>query len=134
MKFKLLLLLLLAPVISFASNSPNPNVFLGTYKCTGTDPYLNKKYSGTVVVHQQHTVYRLEMNYDTGEHYLGTGGQYDPTLMSVVFQDTQNPKRIGLEQYTFIDKEKTRMQGYWVYLGDDKLGVEVCKKVPDKSN
>lgn len=104
--------------------------FLGTYRCTGYDPYLNEKYSGTVIVKQQNTVYQLNMNYDTGEHSIGTGGQYDPTLISVVFQDVKNIKNTGLEQYHFSDDKKT-MQGYWVYLGNDKLGNEICERVSD---
>ncbi len=126
-------ILLLLPALASAGNE---DVFVGTYSCTGTDPYLNKSYSGTVVVAQQNTVYKLTMKYDTGESYIATGGQYDPTLMSVVFQDIQNLKRVGLEQYTLTD-DKNTMQGYWVYLGESKLGTEICKRVPSaakKSN
>lgn len=101
--------------------------FVGVYRCHGTDPYLNKDYTGTVKVTQQNTVYRLEMDYDTGEKSIGTGGLYDKYLMSVVFQDTTDPKHIGLEQYHFTPDYKT-MSGYWVYLGKDKLGKEICEK------
>ncbi len=106
--------------------------FLGTYRCHGYDPYINANYSGTVIVKQQGPVYRLEMDYDTGERSLGTGGQYDPVLMSVVFQDKKNIKNTGLEQYHLSDDKKT-MSGYWVYLGDDKLGKESCERVSDKA-
>ena len=102
--------------------------FVGVYKCKGIDPYLNDKtYTGTVTVTQQNTVYRLEMDYDTGEKAIGTGGLYDQHLLSVVFQDTTDPKHVGLEQYHFTDDYKT-MSGYWVYLGNDKLGKEICDK------
>lgn len=122
--------LLFIPAVSFAVND-----FVGTYSCTGMDPYLNKKYTGKVIVRQQHAVYSLEMIYDTGEKYRGTGGQYNPTLMSVVFQDINNPKKVGLEQYGFYNGDLNTMQGYWVYLGEDKLGTEVCKRdVPLPAN
>lgn len=111
----------------------NENIFEGLFDCQGSDPYLNKNYTGTVVVHQQNSVYRLEMTYDTGENYVGTGAQYNPTLMFVAFQDLKNAHRVGLEQYTLSD-DKNTMQGYWVYLKDDKLGKEVChRRVSAKS-
>jgi hypothetical protein len=102
-------------------------LFSGVYHCKGTDPYENKSYSGTVTITPQHGVYQLEMDYDDGANAVGTGGQYDPTLLSVVFQDKNNLKHIGLEQYTFTPDHKT-IQGYWVYLGDHRLGKEVCEK------
>jgi hypothetical protein len=67
------------------------------------------------------------MSYDTGEKALGTGGLYDKHLLSVVFQDTSDPHHVGLEQYHFTEDYKT-MSGYWVYLGKDKLGKEICDK------
>lgn len=125
------LLLLLAPIVSYAADGFQDNVsetaFAGVYDCKGTDPYLKKEYTGTVTVKQQNAVYILEMKYDTGETYVGTGGQYNPTLMFVAFQDIKNPQRVGLEQYTLTD-DKSSIQGYWVYLKDDKLGSEVCKR------
>jgi hypothetical protein len=102
--------------------------FEGTYKCKGYDPYANKAYQGTIIVTHKNAVYQLTMDYDSGEKAIGTGGQYDPTLMSVVFQDKENLKHIGLEQYTFTPDRK-KIQGYWVYLGEDKLGSEVCDRV-----
>jgi len=111
------------PLISFAFSD-----FAGYYHCQGFDPYLNKKYTGKVTVYYQNTVYGLIMEYDTGEIYKGTGGQYSPELMSVVFQDIHNLKHVGLEQYTFAANKKI-MQGFWVYLGEDKLGTEICEKI-----
>lgn len=102
-------------------------IFQGNYQCTGFDPYLNKKYTGTLSVRQQHAVYKIEMKYNTGEKLIGTGGQYNEEVMSVVFQDPKNLKKVGLEQYTFSSDKKT-IQGYWVYLGKDKLGSEICEK------
>ncbi len=116
------IVLLSVSVISFADTD-----FAGVYKCHGTDPYLNKAYTGTVTVTHQHSVYKLEMDYDTGETANGTGGQYDATLMSVVFQDKKDPKKVGLEQYTFTPNKQI-MQGYWVYLGQTKLGTEICER------
>ena len=101
--------------------------FAGAYKCHGFDPYLNRSYTGTVIVVPQNTVYRLEMNYDTGEKYLGTAGLYDNNTISVVFQDTKDLKKVGLERYSYSEDRKS-IQGYWVYLGKDKLGTEVCEK------
>lgn len=120
--------IILLSYFSFLSLSFASADFLGTYRCKGFDPYLQKTYSGTVVVTAQNTVYRIKMNYDTGESARATGGQWNPSLMSVVFQDKEDLKKIGLEQYEF-NKEKTIMQGYWVYLGKDKLGQEQCEKI-----
>ncbi len=131
------LMLLLAPITAFAADGFQDNVsetaFSGVYDCKGTDPYLKKDYTGTVTVKQQNAVYILDMQYSTGEHYVGTGGQYNPTLMFVAFQDIKNPHRVGLEQYTLSD-DKTAIQGFWVYLKDDKLGTEVCKRRVDSVN
>jgi hypothetical protein len=124
MSYRLLLSLI---TLILSSTSFAAGVFEGVYKCVGTDPYLEKTYTGTVTITQQNTVYRLNMDYDTGEKALGTGGQYDSTLLSVVFQDTDDLKKVGLEQYKF-SKDKKTIQGYWVYLGHDKLGKEVCTK------
>ena len=124
-------LLLIASLVYFVNAYAVNAEFVGTYRCEGFDPYLNKKYSGAVVVLQQNTVYRVEMTYDTGEAYHATGGQYDPTLMSVVFQNDENLKQVGLEQYKLSDDKQT-MSGYWVYLGGEKLGREVCQRVKDK--
>lgn len=106
--------------------------FLGTYKCKGYDPYLAKDYSGTVVISQQNTVYRLRMSYDTGEVADGTAGLFDPDTISVVFQDVNDPKKIGLERYS-VAKDGKNIEGYWVYLHQDKLGTEVCEKVSSPS-
>ena len=103
-------------------------IFAGTYKCHGFDPYLNKYYSGTAIIKQQNTVYSIQMSYDTGEISRATGGQYNEKLLSVAFQDTKDLKKVGLEQYTLQDDKKT-IEGYWVYLGKDKLGKETCEKV-----
>jgi len=110
---------------SFVTLTAHASAFLGTYKCTGHDPYLNEDYKGTLVVKQQNTVYSITMTYNTGEKYKGTGGQYNEELMSVVFQDPKNPKIVGLEQYHMAPDHKT-MGGFWVYLGKDKLGRESC--------
>jgi hypothetical protein len=104
------------------------DTFQGVYNCKGKDPYLNSDYSGTVTITPQNTVYRIDMKYDTGEEDLGTGGLYDQTLLSVVFQDQKNKEHIGLEQYHFSPDHK-KIGGFWVYLGQDKLGTEVCEKV-----
>jgi hypothetical protein len=101
--------------------------FTGIYKCAGYDPYLNKPYTGTLVIEQQNAVYKISMVYNTGERYRATGGPYDENLLSVVFQDTKNPEVIGLEQYR-LSNDKKQMGGFWVYLGKDKLGKEVCIK------
>jgi hypothetical protein len=104
--------------------------FEGTYKCHGSDPYLNSDYKGTIVVTPQNAVYSLTMDYDTGESSVGTGGEYDKNVMFVVFQNKKDLKQVGLEQYQFSDND-TKISGYWVYLGKDKLGREICEKVPD---
>lgn len=117
-------LLLLA---SFMSTNLYAASFLGTYHCTGHDPYLNRDYTGIITVKQQDTVYAITMEYNTGEKYKATGGQYNEELMSVVFQDTKNAHRVGLEQYHFSDN-KNEMGGFWVYLGESKLGKESCIK------
>ena len=105
--------------------------FAGVYKCTGRDPYLNKNYSGIVTISPQNTVYQLDMRYDTGEVARGTGGLYNSELLSVVFQDTTDLNKVGLEQYRW-SKDRKKMGGYWVYLGKDKLGTEVCEKQNSK--
>jgi hypothetical protein len=104
--------------------------FAGTYHCYGFDPYLNKKYTGSIVITPQNTVYSLKMKYDTGEEAVGTAGLYDEDTISVVFQDTKDLKKVGLERYSYSSDHK-RIQGYWVYLGQDKLGKEVCEKVKE---
>jgi hypothetical protein len=104
-----------------------PSTMVGVYHCKGYDPYLDKDYSGTITVSHQNAVYRLDMDYDTGEKALGTGGMFGRNDMSVVFQDINNPKVIGLERYQASTDNKT-MSGYWVYLGQDKLGKEICTR------
>lgn len=101
--------------------------FVGTYHCKGYDPYLQKDYSGTIKIEPQNTVYRLVMKYDTGEEAIGTAGLFDTNTISVVFQDTKDPKKIGLERYSVASDGKS-IEGYWVYLHEDKLGTEVCVK------
>lgn len=101
--------------------------FTGTYRCKGIDPYLNESYSGIVKIAQQNAVYKLDMAYDTGEKAIGTAGLYDDTTIAVVFQDKKNLKKVGLERYSLTPDHK-KIQGYWVYLGEDKLGKEVCVK------
>jgi hypothetical protein len=101
--------------------------FTGTYRCHGYDPYLKQNYKGTVIIKPQNTVYSLKMTYDTGEDANGTGGLFDPNTLSVVFQDTKDLKKVGLERYE-VSEDKRHIAGYWVYLGQDQLGTEVCKK------
>lgn len=115
---------LLAQGLAYAA-TPN---FVGEYNCHGHDPYLDKDYSGTVKIEQQNAVYKITMKYDTGEEYQATGGPYGDTLLSVVFQDKNNLKQVGLEQYHWEEALK-KMGGFWVYLGEDKLGTEVCEKI-----
>lgn len=102
--------------------------FAGTYQCKGTDPYLNQNYSGTVKIITQNTVYHLEMDYGD-EHSVGTAGLFDEASLAVVYQNKKDPKLIGLERYSYVNSEHTKIQGYWVYLGKDKLGKEVCEKI-----
>lgn len=59
-----------------------PN-FAGTYRCEGYDPYLKKNYTGTIKIIPQNTVYKIEMEYDTGEKARGTGGLYDEDTISL---------------------------------------------------
>lgn len=127
MKTNLFIMLLICSTKLFAA-AP---VFAGDYKCVGYDPYIKKHYAGTVSIRAQNTVYKILMQYNTGEKLVATGGQYNEQLMSVVFQDPTNLKKVGLEQYTFADNRK-KIQGYWVYLGKDKLGSEVCEKIESK--
>jgi hypothetical protein len=123
MKGKLLLLAtLLLSSTSFAAS------FLGTYRCSGYDPYLNRDYTGTVTIEQQNTVYKMTMHYDTGESYNGTGGQYSEDLLSVVFQDKKDLTTVGLEQYHYLSDDKKQIGGFWVYLGKDKIGREICDR------
>ena len=102
--------------------------FTGSYQCKGFDPYLNRNYTGLVIIKQQKTVYKLKMVYDTGEEADGTGGLYDDNTIAVVFQDDKDLKKVGLERYSLADDGKT-IQGYWVYLREDKLGSEICTKL-----
>lgn len=128
MRMSLLKLFALSSVayLSISSAYANPD-FAGVYRCAGFDPYINKEYKGTVVITPQNTVYDVSMTYDTGEKLVGTAGLYDVDTLSVVFQDPKNLKKVGLEQYRYKDKDDhNTMQGFWVYLGKDKLGKEVC--------
>jgi hypothetical protein len=74
------------------------------------------------------------MKYDLdNEVDHGTGGMYDKTLLSVVFQNEKDLKKVGLEQYHLSD-DLTQISGFWVYLGQDKLGTEICiRDVPGTS-
>jgi hypothetical protein len=101
--------------------------FGGTYTCQGYDPYLNRSYTGSIVIYPDETVYKLDMVYDTGDKDIGTGGMYDKDLLSVVFQSRKDLKHVGLEQYHFTDNN-TKISGFWVYLGKNKLGREVCER------
>jgi hypothetical protein len=113
---------------SITSASDNAPSFAGTYHCKGHDPYLNKDYSGTVEITPQNTVYNLVMKYDLDtEVDHGTGGMYDKTLLSVVFQNEKDLKKVGLEQYHLSD-DLSQISGFWVYLGHDKLGTEICTR------
>lgn len=123
MKSKIVLLLMFFSTYSFAMSE-----FEGTYRCAGFDPYLNKDYSGTVRIVRYNTVYNLLMEYDTGEVARGTAGLWDSSTLAVVFQDLKNLQNIGLERYSF-SADRTRIQGYWVYLGNYKLGKEICQRV-----
>ena len=118
-------------LLSYFSNGLAMPNFAGTYKCSGFDPYLNESYSGTIVITPQNTVYNLKMTYDTGEEAIGTAGLYDEMTLAVVFQDTKDLKKVGLERYSYSDDRK-KIQGYWVYLGKDKLGKEICEKISVK--
>jgi hypothetical protein len=101
--------------------------FAGTYTCHGYDPYMDRNYSGSVVIFPDKTVYKLDMVYDTGDKDIGTGGKYSDDLLSVVFQSRKDLKQVGLEQYHFTDND-TKISGFWVYLGKNKLGREVCER------
>jgi len=114
--------LLLWSIVCFGE----PN-FEGTYKCKGFDPYLNTAYSGKIKIVHYNTVYNLIMKYDTGDTAIGTAGLWDNDTIAVVFQDIKNPKIVGLERYSYT-KDHKKIQGYWVYLGKDKLGEEMCEK------
>ncbi len=122
-RFFIVLALLFLASICFAA-VPS---FEGVYSCKGFDPYLNTDYSGTVRIVRNNEVYQLLMEYSTGEIARGTAGRWDDITLAVVFQDLKNLENIGLERYTF-SKDYKRIQGYWVYLGRDKLGKEVCEK------
>ncbi|GEM_PF-6123786 len=119
-------------LLFFASTCFADPDFEGTYRCAGFDPYINKDYSGTVHIVRYNTVYNLLMEYDTGEVARGTAGLWDSATLAVVFQDLKNLQNIGLERYSF-SKDRKRIQGYWVYLGKDKLGKEVCEKQKESS-
>lgn len=58
------------------------------------------------------------MKYDTGEAAKGTGGQYNSQLLFVVFQDTKDLKKVGLEQYEWKENG-TKLAGFW---GGYKVG------------
>lgn len=120
-----ILFAMLCSCISICYATPD---FLGTYKCKGYDPYLEKNYSGTIVISQQNTVYRVKMEYDTGEKYDGTAGLFDDNSISVAFQSTADLKVVGLERYAYAPNNPKIIGGYWVYLGKDKLGTEECEK------
>lgn len=112
----------------FCANVLAANDFTGKFTCKGHDPYLNKDYTGTIEVTPHNTVYDLKMKYDTGEDAKGTGAQYNTQLLFVVFQDTKDLKKVGLEQYEWKENG-SKLAGFWVYLGSDKLGREICEKV-----
>ena len=124
MRHRFLIALLFLASASFAA-IPS---FEGVYRCKGFDPYLNQDYSGTIRITPNNAVYQLVMEYNTGEVARGTAGRWDDTTLAVVFQDLKNLENIGLERYSFSNDYK-RIQGYWVYLGRDRLGKEVCEKV-----
>lgn len=98
------------------------------YECKGYDPYLKRNYTGVIVIKPQNTVYSLKMAYNTGEEVKGTGGLYDNNTIAVVFQDKRDARKVGLERYSVAD-DSEHIQGYWVYLGQDQLGSEVCNKL-----
>lgn len=102
--------------------------FTGSYECQGYDPYLKTKYTGVIIIKQQKTVYSVKMAYSTGEEANGTAGLYDDNTIAVVFQDTKDLKKVGLERYS-LSEDENQIEGYWVYLGGDQLGTEICKKM-----
>ncbi|MHB1221824.1 MAG: hypothetical protein ACYC0J_07500 [Gammaproteobacteria bacterium] len=128
MRYGALIALLLSLSTTVSAATTAKPIFTGAYECHGFDPYINKYYSGTAIIKQQNAVYSIVMTYDTGETSRAIGGQYNETLLSVAFQDTKDLKKVGLEQYALQDDKKT-IEGYWVYLGEDKLGKETCEKI-----
>lgn len=102
--------------------------FTGSYECRGYDPYLERSYSGIIIIKPQNTVYSVKMAYNTGEEANGTAGLYDDNTIAVVFQDTKDLTKVGLERYS-LSEDEDHIEGYWVYLGKDKLGTEICKKM-----
>ena len=123
-KIKLALALFACSSVCLGAGEPQ---FAGKYKCEGYDPYLKTYYKGTLEITPQNTVYQIKMQYDTGEKMIGTAGLYENDTIAVVFQDIKDLKKIGLERYSYAP-DRNRIQGYWVYLGKDQLGKEVCER------
>lgn len=115
------LLLIAIPSISYSAPLE------GSYRCEAQDPFLNKSYKGTVTIKKSHQTYSLEMNYDIGEKYKGTG-ILSGNLLSIVFQDTVNPENIGVVQFYKLSDDNKVLEGHWTYLGKDKTGTETCTR------
>ncbi len=119
----LLIVFFVAPTV-FAADADSIE---GTYKCKGSDPYINKDYTGTVTITKNGKVYNFDMHYYTGEASKGTGLLRNDMLM-LVCQDPANVKDSTCIEYYAISKHDKKLVGEWVYLGKNKIGKETCSK------
>ncbi len=96
----------------------------GTYKVSGYDPYLNKKYKGIVEIKKVGEIYTAHWIFEGGDQDFATGVK---NCNSIAFTfNTAGTATYGVQLYQI---HNDTLKGPWVNYGDVKKGFEKARKI-----
>lgn len=95
----------------------------GTYKVSGFDPDTNGKYTGTLHITKNDSIYNLIWYFKDSTDY-GTGVRKHDSLAVVFNEDNSNSYGTSLYEI-----EEDTLKGPWARYGASSKGYETAKKI-----
>lgn len=99
---------------------------VGTYHCTGHDPYTPRDFQSDLIIKKTGDVYSITEATKDKRSDVAIG-LLTGDVLSLAYQDRYNPRRAGVQSLTIKDGGN-ELSGPWAQLGKTIAGSETCTK------
>lgn len=106
-----------------------PNI-IGSYKCTGYDPFKKVNYNSEFAILKTGETYQMKwLEVEENIKYAGTGffSRTAQDLLVAEFWNTKNPNISGVIIFQ-VNPDNT-LEGSWTFSDKHLIGYETCKKI-----
>ncbi|HYF98318.1 MAG TPA: hypothetical protein VD770_04985, partial [Coxiellaceae bacterium] len=113
-------------IISVPSFAHEHNI-VGTYQCTGHDPYTPRDFTSTITIQKSGDVYSITEGTTDNRADVAVG-LVSGKVLALAYQDKTLLSKVGVQAMR-IKHHGKKLEGPWAQLGKSTVGSETCIKI-----